>query len=187
MNQKKHAYLIIAHEEFEVLQKLVEALDDKRNDIFIHMDKKVRNLPVLRCKKAGLSWVENRVDVCWGHVSQIESEYVLFEAAKESGALYAYYHLISGTHMPLKSQEAIHAYFNRLQGKQVLNFLDATPYEVNFKMNRFHFFIKNHRHAHSLKAGMAQLFWRVLLRIQTLLRIKKKALRRSGRLITGLV
>lgn len=29
-----HAYLIIAHNEFEVLQKLVGALDDPRNDIY---------------------------------------------------------------------------------------------------------------------------------------------------------
>jgi hypothetical protein len=29
----KHAYLIIAHNEFEVLKKLVEALDDEKNDI----------------------------------------------------------------------------------------------------------------------------------------------------------
>lgn len=29
-----HAYLIIAHNEFEVLQKLIEALDDPRNDIY---------------------------------------------------------------------------------------------------------------------------------------------------------
>lgn len=36
-----HAYLIIAHNEFEVLQKLVGALDDPRNDIYIHFDKKV--------------------------------------------------------------------------------------------------------------------------------------------------
>jgi hypothetical protein len=38
----KHAYLIIAHNEFKVLKKLVEALDDERSDIFIHWDKKLR-------------------------------------------------------------------------------------------------------------------------------------------------
>ena len=31
----KHAYLIMAHHEFEVLGKLIQAIDDKRNDIFI--------------------------------------------------------------------------------------------------------------------------------------------------------
>ena len=36
----KHAYLILAHNEFEVLRKLISALDDPRNDIFIHFDEK---------------------------------------------------------------------------------------------------------------------------------------------------
>ena len=35
-SEMKHAYLIMAHHEFEVLGKLVQAIDDKRNDIFIH-------------------------------------------------------------------------------------------------------------------------------------------------------
>ena len=33
----KHAYLILAHHEPEVLQLLLTALDDARNDIFLHM------------------------------------------------------------------------------------------------------------------------------------------------------
>lgn len=39
---KKHAYLIIAHNEFELLKLLVSQIDDVRNDIYIHIDKKVR-------------------------------------------------------------------------------------------------------------------------------------------------
>ena len=37
---KKHAYLILAHSEPEILGILVSLLDDERNDIFIHIDKK---------------------------------------------------------------------------------------------------------------------------------------------------
>lgn len=44
----KHAYLIMAHHEFEVLGKLVQALDDERNDIYIHFDKKVKTIHCLR-------------------------------------------------------------------------------------------------------------------------------------------
>ena len=35
----KHAFLILAHTEFALLQRLVNCLDDGRNDIFIHFDK----------------------------------------------------------------------------------------------------------------------------------------------------
>ena len=50
----KHAYLIMAHHEFEVLGKLVQALDDERNDIYIHFDKKVKNYPLLKTKYTNL-------------------------------------------------------------------------------------------------------------------------------------
>ena len=39
---KKHAYLIMAHNNFYVLNKLILLLDDERNDIYIHIDKKVK-------------------------------------------------------------------------------------------------------------------------------------------------
>lgn len=41
MNAKdKHAYCIMAHGGWEQLQMLVNALDDERNDIYLHIDKK---------------------------------------------------------------------------------------------------------------------------------------------------
>lgn len=46
-----HAYLIIAHNEFEVLTKLIGLLDDNRNDIYVHIDKKVEKVPALTCKR----------------------------------------------------------------------------------------------------------------------------------------
>ena len=36
----KHAYCIMAHGGWEQLQMLVNALDDERNDIYLHIDKK---------------------------------------------------------------------------------------------------------------------------------------------------
>lgn len=37
----KHAFLIMAHNEYDILNKLLLLLDDERNDIFIHYDKNV--------------------------------------------------------------------------------------------------------------------------------------------------
>ena len=36
----KHAYCIMAHNNWEQLQLLVSAIDDSRNDIYLHIDKK---------------------------------------------------------------------------------------------------------------------------------------------------
>lgn len=33
-----HAYLIIAHEQFDLLESLLKCIDDARNDIYIHID-----------------------------------------------------------------------------------------------------------------------------------------------------
>ena len=34
----KHAYLIMAHNEFNILEKIIKLIDDERNDIFVHID-----------------------------------------------------------------------------------------------------------------------------------------------------
>lgn len=174
MKKNKHAYLIIAHHEFEVLQKLIEALDDERNDIYIHIDKKVKILPTLYCKVSRLFIIDNRVDVRWGHVSQIESEYALFEASFNSDESYSRYHLISGTHMPLKSQDEIHIYFDHYQNKEVLNYLYTDDYEANFKINRYHFFLRNYRSKLFFFQRIVQLFWHIFLKGQYVLGIQKK-------------
>ena len=74
-SEMKHAYLIMAHHEFEVLGKLVQAIDDKRNDIFIHFDAKLKSYPVLKAHNANLYILEKRIDIHWGHISQIKAEY----------------------------------------------------------------------------------------------------------------
>lgn len=38
----KHAYLIMAYDNFEQLRKLIEVLDDERNFLFVHIDKKAK-------------------------------------------------------------------------------------------------------------------------------------------------
>ena len=45
MNNNRHAYLIMAHNEWELLNTLLSLIDDTRNDIFLHIDKKVKKMP----------------------------------------------------------------------------------------------------------------------------------------------
>ena len=47
LNMSKHAFLIMAHNEYDILNKLLLLLDDERNDIFIHYDKKCKLPPPL--------------------------------------------------------------------------------------------------------------------------------------------
>ena len=113
-DMRKHAYLIMAHTQPELLKKLVELLDDERNDIYIHIDAKAVDFPMKEIadavKKANCIFAE-RTDVKWGSYSQIHCEMVLLkEAVKQE---HAYYHLLSGMDLPIKSQNEIHAFFEK--------------------------------------------------------------------------
>ena len=136
----KHAFLILAHTDFAVLQLLIASLDDSRNDIFVHFDRKVKTLPKCHTEKAGLFILEQRVDVRWGDYSMIEAELVLFQAARDRGP-YHYYHLLSGVDLPLKSQDAIHTFFDEHDGQEFVGYSRATMTPVlSERMQRWYLF-----------------------------------------------
>ena len=142
---QKHAYLIMAHGDFALLQCLARALDDPRNDLFIHIDAKVSNLPEVRTEKAGAYMLKDRIDVRWGDVSQIETELLLFKTAITNGP-YTYYHLLSGVDLPLKNQDYIHCFFETHAGKEFIGFAETvlTP-EIIRKVQRWHLFPRHFR------------------------------------------
>lgn len=167
----RHAYLIIAHNEFEVLQHLLNALDDKRNDVFIHIDKKVKSYPNLYMAYGQLSILENSEEVYWGHISQIEAEYLLFETAHKNGP-YAYYHLISGVHLPLYNQSYMHAFFDKLRGKDLLMKMDTPVEEVTIKVRKYNFFIKNYFSSRGFMRKINQFLWRMSIFFQKIFDIR---------------
>lgn len=146
---KRHAYMILAHHEFDLLQLLVSTLDDERNDIFIHFDLKVPAtiLPSLEVKLSRLYIIQNRIDVRWGDVSVVEAEYALFEAVALSGNDYTYCHLLSGVDLPLKSQDYIHTFFEKHEGFEFVGYYsgDNLAESIDRKVRCYHPF------AHSFK------------------------------------
>ena len=120
----KHAYLIIAHSQPELLKRLIELLDDERNDIYVHADKKMKSFNATEisgiCKKSDLYILPNRISVHWGGYSIIRVEMELLKAATQQGH-YAYYHLLSGACLPIKSQDVIHRFFNDHQGTEFVD------------------------------------------------------------------
>lgn len=162
----KHAYLILAHHEYSILDRLIQAIDDPRNTIFIHFDKKVTELPDLKTTYADIHLIKGRVDVRWGDVSVIEAELRLFEAAVNKDK-YDYYHLLSGVDMPLKSQNEIHAFFNQHQGKEFVGYSTYDYHnEIERKVNRFHLFPKDFRLSSGILPFMKRLVRFVVLKMQ---------------------
>lgn len=120
---KKHAYLILAHKDDYTFYTLLKALDDQRNDLFIHMDSKNKGYAVKKVEESiRFSSVchTERTKVTWGGYSQINAELLLIKAAL--GGEYSYYHLLSGQDLPLKTQDEIHQFFDANQGKEFVRF-----------------------------------------------------------------
>lgn len=169
----KHAYLILAHNEFAVLERLIQAIDDERNDIYIHFDGKLKSYPVFQPIHAGLFILTERIDVRWGDISVVKAEYALFEAAFQSGG-YSYYHLLSGVDMPLKSQDYIHRFFVENNGKEFIGYYqeDITA-GIDRKVRRWHLFPENFKDTQggmSIGRKILRAGW---IRMQLLLRIRR--------------
>ncbi len=165
------AYLIIAHNEFEILQMLVSALDYPGNDIYVHFDRKVKLLPDLMTRNSNLYVLDRRIDVRWGHVSQIKTELLLFEEALAHGP-YDFYHLISGTHLPLKDTNGLNAYFEKKKGLSVVTGLTKdTEYQETLKMHRINLFLRNYSSRSDMLSKTSQFMWKSCVAVQRWLHI----------------
>ena len=154
----KHAYLILAHNEFEVLERLLQAIDDERNDIYIHFDCKMSHYPDCRTSHARLIILTERIDVRWGDLSVVKAELALFNEAYQHGG-YSYYHLLSGVDMPLKSQDYLHRFFEDNAGKEFIGYYqgDVTS-EINRKVRKWHLFPGSFKQTNGvLRAGFIRL------------------------------
>lgn len=168
----RHAYLIIAHNEFEVLKLLVSMLDDERNDIYVHIDRTVKNIPVLKAIKSHLFVLDSRIDVRWGNYSQIQCEYLLWETAISNGP-YDFYHLISGTHLPLKFQDEIHSFFDGFSGKSLFCNLESRhrDYQEMLKLHRYNFCTKTYASQNTIISSISQFVWKLVIAMQRCLNI----------------
>jgi len=120
-----HAYLIMAHKNQDQLIRLIKQLDDKDNDIFLHIDKKsIDQFNIIALKKCctySNIYILQPITVFWGSSTEVACELALLREAS-SKKCYDYYHLISGQDFPLKSQKVIHDFFKENAGKEFVNF-----------------------------------------------------------------
>jgi hypothetical protein len=153
MKNAKHAYLIMAHNNFSILEKLIKLLDDKRNDIYIHIDKKVSHFDFNYFKqltqKSNIHFVK-RMNVQWGGYSQIKGELTLLKSAVSRR--YEYYHYISGVDLPLKTQDYIHEFFEQNSGKEFIHF-DKQENDIgNYDRIRYYHLLQELIHGSKTKA-----------------------------------
>lgn len=175
----KHAYLIIAHEDYPILETLLTMIDDSRNDIYLHIDRHSEDLfqkvSKFKTKHANFYLLQNRIDVYWGDISQVEVEYLLFETAHRNYK-YAYYHLLSGVDLPLKNQDYIHKFFSDNAGNEFVEFWTDKYHvrDMDRKVSRYYFFMHYYKNKKHFLHPPTSLYRNTALLIQKLLRLKRK-------------
>lgn len=165
----KHAFLIIAHSDYEVLRVLVNMLDNECSDIYIMVDKKAQLPPNLHVKHAGIFMLKKRIDIRWGDVSLIKAEMQLFEFASANGS-YEYYHLLSGNDLLIKPLNYIFNFFDQNKGKEFVGFTSKNDWLE--KVMKYQFFIKYYR----LKGWRGNLIKSIAYRLEYIAnRINKRS------------
>lgn len=163
----RHAFLIIAHNNWNQLKSLIQLLDAEDHDIYIHIDKKSKDFSekafLNTTRKSTLS-IYQEYEVFWGGFSLVQAEIFLFEKAHV--LQYDYYHLISGADLPLKSNKEIDAFFEQHKGTEFILYdedkLKNDP-EITRRTKYYHF-LQNYRRRYSQRWKNSFLrFWKEYL------------------------
>lgn len=171
----KHAYLIMAHGQFEQLKKLILLLDDPRNDIYVHIDAKSHDFNQTQfgnlTTQAGLFFIK-RKRVTWGAYSQIRCELELLESATKE--YHDYYHLLSGSDLPIKTQDEIHAFFDENLGVEYLSIHEGVMETKSYRDRiQVYHFIQELIGNKKSDSFVFKIEW-ALLKLQELLKIDRQ-------------
>ena len=84
-NINKHAYLLIVDKHPMQIRTLLELLDHKRNDIFIHIDAKSKMISsdINTCGLISKVRIYKEINVYWSDISLTEVELFLLKKARE--------------------------------------------------------------------------------------------------------
>ena len=158
----KTAFLIISHNEKDMLFKLLECLDDKNNDVFLHIDKKASfEGDDFQLQKGRLFILHNRIDARWGDFSLVEIELELIKAALARGN-YDYLHLISGVDLPVKSLDEIYSDCERNKGREFIGFAqNVSPDELRWRTQHYFLFSREFKSKGIFKRAVRHIFCRV--------------------------
>ena len=168
----KDAILIVSHSDDLVLRSTLKILDSEYFDIFIHMDKKNKNVDLNElksiCKKSNVFFTP-RLDVRWGGYSLTKAEVLLLKTAFNTNS-YRYFHMISGADMPLKSAKEIYDFFTKYNGYEFVNFY-SEKFEL-YKRTDYYYLLQDRLNVN--RKGFLKYINKGLVLVQKLLGIKRK-------------
>lgn len=122
----KICYLILAHNNFGHLDRLIKALTDTGSSFYIHIDKKAEEIYIPSSENTRV--IPESIDINWGGFSMIEATLALLNYGTAHSSNADYYILISGVDYPIRSKKFL---YNLLEkGKE---YIDLAPVPVLYK------------------------------------------------------
>lgn len=120
------AFLVSAYTDAQHLERLIGRLPDCA-DFYIHIDRKADIEPFrqMRCRQR-VTFIDERQDVQWGGISQVEFQMALFGAALRSGVTYDFFCTLSGLEYPVWNTSKIEEFFARHKGRNLLYGIDMS-------------------------------------------------------------
>lgn len=133
INGIKIVYLILAHNNPVQIKKVIEKLDYKNNSFVIHFDlngkesdyKELKR--IFNCKTN--VYFSNRNRCFWGDISLVNASIDALETAYKNQVDFDYAVLISGQHLPIKSNECIEEKLKNADNNSFMDFFKL-PAEV---------------------------------------------------------
>ena len=123
----KVAYLILAHHQPALLEELITALDKPKEQVFVHIDKKIDIRHFEALLKDKCIFTEQREKTYWGSFSLQKAYIHLVKAATAIGE-FDYYTVLSGVDFPIKPIQSFEAFLEQHRGSE---FIEAV-YDSNF-------------------------------------------------------
>lgn len=151
----RHAFLVIAHNNWHQLKTLLSMLDYEGHDIYLHVDAKSKDFDQKYFQnflKYSKLYIYQKYKVYWGGYVQVETELFLMKQA--AFHKYDYYHIISGADLPLVTMRAFDAFFERNNGYEFVSFDDKKLHEDPeiTRRTKYYHYLQNYRRRYSIKA-----------------------------------
>lgn len=122
----KICYLILAHNNFKHLDRMLDVLNEDNNTFYIHIDKKVSEdyMPA----QSNVKVILERLDINWGGFRMVEATLALMEYGITHSPNADYYILLSGVDYLIRSKEFLNELLQ--EGKE---YIDIAPVPIPYK------------------------------------------------------
>lgn len=171
---KKHAVLLLAHQNLEHLKQYIEILGPNFH-FYIHINKKafLTDGEIEELKShPNVRFISRKYLIRWGGTRILKAFVELAQVALKEDE-YAYFHTASGQDFPIKKSEEILKFFQENQAKEFIEYFPLPTERWDngglYRYELFHFY-----DLFNVKTGFGEFMIRLTLKIQKILSIRRK-------------